>query len=266
MRSYNKAIQFKKYSSKYTTYMISSKGHVYKNGKDITSTLSQCAGYLVLDGEHLHKIMMLLFNYDKDKLNDRNYVINHRDMNRYNNSITNLEYATRSENALKHLPTKLVNDIPDDIFYIKSISGNVLKNPLIYSPSANIFYRRYREQYRVIEPVLSYNLHYIDVKDSGKRYRFTCDSIDGYKRPQPKINKTTKTYTYVTTSGETKTYTYEATEKTEREKKINCLKEFIKYNSAALKSLKTLTAKTNFINSNIPNYRFSSSTIYKYIY
>lgn len=250
----------------YHSYMICNDGQVYKNGVNITSNLKLRAGYRVLNNEHLHRIMMRLFNYDEVKYNSRRFVINHIDMNPLNNSITNLEYATYSSNALNQLPKEYIDELPNDSFFIKTIHGVYFNNPLIYSPSQNQYYRKLNGKYRIVRSILTGNCHYIEIVDNHKKYRFVCDNIVGYQRPLPKnITKNPHTSYYTTKSGERKKYLYSDEESSGREQKIDTLINFYETHKSAINSIKGIKEKTDFINSEIPQYNYSMSTIYKYV-
>lgn len=257
-----KLISYKTYHS----YMICSDGQVYKNGNNITDNLKLKSGYKILHNEHLHRIMMRLFNYDETKYNSKRYVINHIDMNPLNNSINNLEYATYSKNALFQKPKKYIEYLPDDCFIIKTIKGNFLKTPLIYSPSKNQYYRLYNNKYRIVDTILTGNCHYLEIEDSHKKYRFVCDNIIGYTRPNPKsTNPKSHTSYYTTKSGERRRYDYTIDKKTRAEQKLSTLINYVERNRDLINSIKTIQEKTNFINSEIPEYNYSLSMIYKYV-
>lgn len=251
----------------YRSYLIRTDGQVFKDDVNVTGKLGFNSGYKILDdNEHLHKVMMKLFNYDEEKFNSRHYVINHIDLNPLNNSIDNLEYATYSENALNQRPKVYVETLPDDCFIIKTIRGNILRTPLIYSPSNQQYYRLYNNKYRIVNTVLTGNCHYLEIEDNKKKYRFVCDNIIGYKRPKIKTTKP-KSHSsfYVTKSGERRRYDYTIDKKTESQHKLTTLLNYIERNKLLLNSIKTIKEKTDFINTEIPDYNYSVSMIYKYV-
>jgi hypothetical protein len=247
--------------------MIDTNGQVYKNGVNITETLSCNAGYRTVDNKHLHKIMMKLYNYDPEKFNSKAWVINHIDLNIYNNSIDNLEYATRSKNAINQKPKQFIDDLPSDCFWIQTIRGILLKNPLIYSPSNKTYYRKFNNKYRIVDIVLTGNLHYIEFVDNKNKFRFVCDNIVGYNRPKPKtISPKIKRRYHTKPNGEVTIYTYNNVDKTKSELKLNALINFVEKHRASIESIKTLELKTNYINTEIPQYHYSASMVYKYAY
>ena len=251
----------------YRSYIIRGDGQVFKDGENVTGKLHFKSGYKILDdNEHLHRIMMKLFNYDEDKFNSKEYVINHIDLNPLNNSINNLEYATYSENALNQKPKVYVELLPDDCFMIRTIRGNILKNPLIYSPSNQQYYRLYNNKYRIVNTVLTGNCHYLEIEDNKKKYRFVCDNVVGYKRPKTKTtNPKSHSSFYVTKSGERRRYDYTNDKKTQSQQKLSTLLNYVERNRSLINSIKTIQEKTDFINTEIPDYNYSVSMIYKYV-
>ena len=249
----------------YHSYLIHSNGQVYRNNINVTDSLKLKAGYRILhNNEHLHRVMMRLFKYDETKYNSKRFVINHIDMNPLNNSIENLEYATYQENALSQKPKQYIDELPSDCFNIITVKQQFLNNPLIYSPSRKQYYRLYNDKYRIVEPNLTGNCHYIEFEDNHKKFRFVCDNVVGYSRPTPKKeSKPTKTY-YITKSGERRVYDYSVDKKTKAEDKLTTLLNYIDRNKEALRSIKTIQAKTDFINTEITKYKYSASMIYKY--
>lgn len=251
----------------YKTYQIDSDGHVYKNEIDITKTLKLTRGYLQLDGKSLHRIMMKLFNYDEEKYNSKHYVIDHINQNKLDNSIKNLRYATYSENAINQKSKEYVSELPSDCFNIIFIQGQLLKNPLIYSPKTDTYYRKvFENRYRIINLLLSGNSHQCELLDQDKILRYRCINNIYYKRPIKK-DRSTKSHNtkYITKDGTVREYIYQPKGQTQSNSKKTTLLEFIRINRYALDSIKTIQKKTDYINENIPDYNYSVSMVYKYL-
>jgi hypothetical protein len=85
-----------------TIYYINKEGVLY-NSYTLTriSTKTDNDGYVLyhkkLMGTHKqHRLLMLVFN---NKDNSRNFVVNHKDLNKKNNKLDNLEWVTHRQNT-----------------------------------------------------------------------------------------------------------------------------------------------------------------------
>lgn len=251
----------------YKTYQIDSDGHVYKEGIDITETLKVNCGYLQLDGKSLHRIMMKLFKYNKLKHKSRYYVVDHINQNKLDNSIKNLRYASYRENALNQKPKEYVTELPPDCFNIIFIQGQLLKNPLIYSPKTNTYYRKFsKTKYRIVNLLLTGDGHYCEITDQENVLRYRCINNIYYKRPIVKDIPTRCHNTkYRAKDGTVREYIYQPKVQTKSDSKKTTLLEFIRINRYVLNSIKTIQKKTDYINENIPEYNYSVSMVYKYL-
>lgn len=92
----------------YPNYQISDTGHInsIKSNKLLAGAINS-SGYMYVNLVHdkikkttaIHKIVMEHFGIEKP---NGNYVIDHKDRNKTNNSITNLEWVTVRENTLRY--------------------------------------------------------------------------------------------------------------------------------------------------------------------
>lgn len=99
-------------------YKINKNGEVYSNISKTTLKPDINAGYLrvclyngKLDKKKnvcIHKLMALTF-LDEDKANNKEYVINHKDGNKLNNKLENLEIITYKENTNHAHQNNLIN-------------------------------------------------------------------------------------------------------------------------------------------------------------
>lgn len=96
----------------FTNYLINKNGDIINkkyNNRKIKTFINE-NGYLTADLYYesknkkqfqLHRLIAKLFLENSDKYyNDNNYVVNHKDKNKQNNSIENLEWITKKENTI----------------------------------------------------------------------------------------------------------------------------------------------------------------------
>lgn len=255
----------------YKTYQINSNGRVFKNINgnliDITDNLKQLCEYILLDGKHLHRIMMKLFKYDSTKHNSRKWIVEHINKNKLDNSIDNLRYAIYRENALIEKKAEFVTNLPIDWFAIQFINGQYLHRPIYYSPSTDKYYRELKpKKYRIIDLLVTCNSHYFEFTDQQIKHRFKCINNIHYKRSITKEYKTrSQNRKYIKKDGTIIEYIYQPKLKTQSELKKETLIHFIKTNHSSLNTIKTLQEKTNYINENIQDFKYSISMVYNYL-
>ena len=85
-----------------TDYFIDETGVVYKNGRKLKVQKNQYLSYIMsVNGrktyQSLHRLLAVAYLGEPKE----GQVVNHKDGNKYNNDISNLEWCNRSENA-KH--------------------------------------------------------------------------------------------------------------------------------------------------------------------
>ena len=94
-----------------TLYQISNTGKVYMNDAQRLMVLSENHGYMrghfrTVSGEYkmydMHRLMMIIFNPIPNR---QNYVVNHIDGDKSNNTINNLEWCTQKENIQHSIDT-----------------------------------------------------------------------------------------------------------------------------------------------------------------
>lgn len=126
-------------------YEISSLGQIRNNRKVILKTYKNNSGYeclkLYKDSNKksylVHRLVALTF------LNNELNEVNHKDGDKFNNMVTNLEWVTRSENTQHALENGLYNSL----FTLKNSLGKKhLKNPT--SKYHNVGYDKVRNKWK----------------------------------------------------------------------------------------------------------------------
>jgi len=92
------------YEGKYVKYEISNFGEVRKNG--IIYECKLCDGYKYFNHKALHRELFKLFLLKKGEIIGSEYDIHHRDFNKLNNNVLNLQKLTKSEHSKIHWKDK----------------------------------------------------------------------------------------------------------------------------------------------------------------
>lgn len=109
-------------------FLISIDGKVYNNSRNSFLTPRQTGSYMsvVLDGKHycIHRLIATYFINKPKNYNDK-WIVNHKDGNKLNNNVNNLEWLSQSDNIQHMYDTGMRKDAKQIIQ--KDLEGNIIQ-------------------------------------------------------------------------------------------------------------------------------------------
>ncbi len=130
-------------------YIVSEDGKIWSNtSKKYMKHSIDKAGYVQSSIGHLHRILAICFI---EKPNNKNEV-NHKDGNKLNNNLSNLEWVNRKENILHGINNNLYSRVKIN----SEIANNIRNEYIPYKVTLNFLSKKYNLSERTIRDILNY--------------------------------------------------------------------------------------------------------------